>query len=107
MKNDKNKLVELIKENPDLPLVFMVSNDEIAWDYGSTVYEDFYCYVSEVYVLDEEWSDDLEYVVDTYSDKLCDEDEYKDMTDEEFEKAIRQYVDKNVEHYKAIVLNVG
>lgn len=107
MKNDKKELVKLIKQNTELPLVFMVSNDEIALDYGSTVYQDFYCHVSEVYVLDEEWSDDFDYVVDKYSDNLCDDDKYKDMTDDEFENAIKEYVEENVEHYKAIIVYVG
>lgn len=31
--SDKQELVELIQENPNLPLVFMVSNDEIALDF--------------------------------------------------------------------------
>lgn len=107
MKNDKEKLIELVKENPNLPLVFMVSNDEIAWDYGTTVYQDFWCHVSEVYVLDEEWSDDFDYVVEKYSNDLCDDDKYKNMTDEEFEQAMKEYVNMNVEHYKAIVIYVG
>ncbi len=107
MKNDKNELIKLVKENPDLPLVFMVDNDQIAWDYGATVYQDFWCYVSEVYVLEEEWSDDFDYVVEKFSNDLCDDEKYKDMTDEEFNKAMQDYVNENVEHYKAIVVNVG
>lgn len=107
MRNDKEKLIELVKENPSLPLVFMVSNDEIAWDYGSTVYEDFWCDISEVYVLDEEYSDDKDYVIDKYRDLLCDDDKFKDLTDEEYDKAIEKYVDENITHYEAIVVNVG
>ena len=55
-KNDKQELIKLIQENPNLPLVFMMSNDEVAGDYGSTVMEDFWAYKTVVYKY-ERWGD--------------------------------------------------
>lgn len=104
---DNKELVKLIKENPKLPLVFFVNNDERCSDYGSTVYEDYYVKVREIYILDEEWSDDFDYVVEVYSDRFCDHDKYKDLTKEEFEIEMKKYVNENIEHYKAMVLYVG
>ena len=38
---------------------------------------------------------------------LADEDEYKNLSDEEYEKAIKKYIEDNIRHYKAIVISVG
>lgn len=111
MKNNKEELVKLIQENPNLPLVFMVNNDEIAGDYGSTVMEEFTAYKSEVYKY-ERWgnlcfSDDKSEVEEYYADELCEQEGFKNLFNEEFDKAIENYVDENIEHYEAIVINVG
>lgn len=109
-KNNKEKLVELINENPQLPLVFMMSNDEVAGDYGSTVMETFYTYISEVYKYeaygDLVFSDDERDVIEYYCDYFADKEEYKDLSDKEYGKVIKNYVNDNVEHYKAIVVSV-
>ncbi len=110
-KNNKEELIKLIQENPELPLVFMISNDEVAEDYGSTVYEYFTAHKSEVYKYERYgdliFSDDERYVIEYYCDYFGDEEKYKDLSDEEYEKVIKEYVNTNVEHYKAIVLYVN
>ena len=103
-------LVKLIQENPKLPLVFMMSNDEVAGDYGYTVMEDFKAYKSEVYKY-EKWgdlvfSDDKVEVVEYYFEELAEKQEYKDLVEEKYTEAIEEYVDKNIEHYEAIVVYV-
>lgn len=108
MVNNKEELVKLIQENPDLKLVFMMSNDEVAGDYGCTVMEDFTAYVSDVYKY-ERWgdlvfSDDKDEVIEYYTNELAENEEYKDLFEEKYTEAIEKYVDKNVEHYKAIVI---
>ena len=110
-KNDREELLKLIKENPELPLVFMMSNDEVAGDYGCTVMEDFRAYKSEVYKY-ERWgdlvfSDDREEVEEYYMDTLTDEEKYIDLSQEEYEEVIKNYVNQNIEHYEAIVLYVS
>ena len=87
---NKEELVRLIQENPNLKLVFMMSNDEVAGDYGCTVMEDFTAYISNVYKY-ERWGDLV------FSDD-------KDEVVEYYTEAIEEYVDKNIEHYKAIVI---
>ena len=104
------ELVKLIQENPKLPLVFMMSNDEVAGDYGYTVMEDFKAYKSEVYKY-EKWgdlvfSDDKVEVVEYYFEELAEKQEYKDLVEEKYTEAIEEYVDKNIEHYEAIVVYV-
>ena len=51
-------------------------------------------------------TDDVEDMIDDYSDRLADEEEYKDLSDDEYDKAVEKYVDENIEHYKAIVVSV-
>lgn len=110
-KNNKEELLKLIKENSDLPLVFMMSNDEVAGDYGCTVMEEFRAYKSEVYKY-ERWgdlvfSDDKEEVVEYYMDVFADEEKYIDLSQEEYEEIIKNYVNQNIEHYEAIILYVS
>lgn len=110
-KNNKEELLKMIKENSDLPLVFMMSNDEVAGNYGCTVMEEFRAYKSEVYKY-ERWgdlvfSDDKEEVVEYYIDAFADEEKYIDLSQEEYEEIIKNYVNQNIEHYEAIILYVS
>jgi len=109
-RNNKEELIKLIKENPELPLVFFAPNNEFCPDYGSTVFNDFYAYIAEIYIdednYDKTYYDDLDEVIEIYSDRLCDADGFKDLFNEDFEKAIKEYVETNVEHYKAIVVSM-
>lgn len=105
-KDSRKELIKLMKENPKLPVVFLAQNDEFVDGYGSTFFENFYCKVDTVYLFDTEYSDDLIYVTEYYSDKLCDEEEYINLSDDEFDEAISKYIEENVEHYKAIIISL-
>lgn len=110
MIDNKEELVKLIQKNPNLRLVFMMSNDEVAGDYGYTAMEDFRAYISDVYKY-ERWgdlvfSDDKDEVIEYYAEERAENEEYKDLLEEKYTEAIEEYVDKNVEHYKAIVIYV-
>ena len=107
-KNNKEELIKLIQENPDLPIVFSINNEYIAYDYGSSVMYDFWCDVGEIWDLgDEMVFDDKDYVLEYYQDMLYDDDKYKDLSDEEYEKAVAEYVENNVKHYTAIIISVS
>lgn len=109
--NNKEELIKLIQENPKLPFVFMVNNDEIADGYGCTVMENFKVYISEIYEYeaygDKVFTDDLYDIRDYYYCAFADNEEYKDLFNEEYEKAINDWIDENIVHYKAIVLYVS
>ena len=111
MIQERDKQLEILEEeNANLPLVFMMNNDEVAGDYGCTVMEDFRAYKSEIYKY-ERWgdlvfSDDVDEVIEYYSDTLADEEKYEDLSQEEYEEVIKNYVNQNIEHYEAIVLYV-
>lgn len=109
--NNREDLIKLVQENPNLPLVFMVCNDEITSDYNYTVMEKFRAYKSEIYKF-EQWgdlvyTDDKTDVFEYYANELCDKGKYKDLFNEEFDKAIDEYIDENIEHYEAIVVYVS
>lgn len=110
VKNNKEELIKLVKENPELPLVFSVNNGDLAFDYGSTVMEDFYPYIGEFYKYEKFgnllYSDDINEVLEYYWNLFRDKEEYKDLSNEEYEDVIRNYINQNIEHYKAIIINV-
>ena len=106
---DTSNLRQLILDNPDLPLIIFCGEE--SWDgehsYSSasaskgsiqelTLYDDVY---------DATWMDREDYA-EKLADDLCDDEEYKDMTDEEYDKMIDQKV-KETEFVRAIVIYVG
>lgn len=108
MSKDNEKLRKLIAENPDLPLVFNVYTDNIDTDYNCQVFEGtISCKVETVYFTDDRSYDDFDEILDDLMCYLADEEEYKDLSDDEYEKTIEKYIEENVRHYKAIVVSVG
>lgn len=103
---DNEELRKLIESNPDLPLVFVVAYDDMYEGYACTVFQKSDCFVSEVYFDCRHYTNYKEDVIDYYRDRLADEEEYKDLSDDEYDKAVEKYVDENIEHYKAIVVSV-
>lgn len=102
---DTTILRNLILENPDLPVIFFCGED--SWD-GEYKYTQGYASSGEVKSLtlyDDFWIDEDEYH-DRLSDDLSDEEEYKNLSDEDYEKMIDEKV-KNTEFVSAIVIYVG
>lgn len=100
-----NKLKELIVNNPELPLLIFVGEeaytDEFSYNMAEvnfvgieelTVYKDFY-------IEKEEYEEEL-------IDDLSDVEEFKELSDTEYFKMIKQKVEE-AEYTKAIVVNVG
>lgn len=108
-KNNKEELIKLIKENPNLPLVFFAYNDDFIPDYTGMVFEKYYCYTATIYIDEQDdntYYDDVDDVIELYRDRLCDEENYKNLSDEEYDKAVEKYVEENVTHYEAIVISM-
>lgn len=110
MKNSKEDLIKIIQSNPDLPIVFFVNNDEIADDYSTTAMENFSVSVDTLYEYEKFgnpcYSDDYYDVKDYFYDYFSDDEAYKDYTDEQYDKMIEEYIESEVVHYKAIIVNV-
>ena len=89
------KLIKLVEENPTLPIVFFVYNEDICFEKG-VIYEsevNEYIYTSE--------DDYYEELRDYYSDDT----EFANLSDAEYKKEIQKRVDKAT-HYEAIIVYI-
>lgn len=102
---DTSILRNLILENPDLPVLIFCGEEAYSGEYG---YEQANASKGEIEALtlyDDMWLNEEDYR-DKLSDDLCDEEEYKDLSDEEYEKMLDQKI-AETEFVKAIVIWVG
>lgn len=108
--NKRKEFIKLIQDNPKLPIEFIAHNADFCDDYGSTIFERAYFYIATVWVDEDEYGntyyDDKDEIVEIFADRLCDDEKYENLTDEEFKRAITDYVEDNVEHYDAIVVRL-
>lgn len=102
------KLLKLISENPELEIIPMVSSEVGGDDYcsymatwGKAEIDDYYCQDERIYFK----SIDFEDLVNNFMDNNCDEEEYKNISDEDFEKIAERKVD-SYEWVKAIIVNI-
>lgn len=103
---DTTELRKLIIENPDLPLLFFVGDDAYHDDgYSYSMAYGSNAEIQELTLYSDVWMDEDDYT-EKLSDDLAFEEEYKDMTDEEYDAMIDQKVNKT-EFVKAIVIYVG
>ena len=103
--NDTSKLRNLIIENPELPLLFFCSENswsgEWAYTQGEASDGDIECLT----LYNDMWlnKDDCE---EELRDDLIDSGEYDDLSDEEFDKVVKQKIEE-IEFIKAIVVYIG
>lgn len=103
---DTAELCKLIIENPDLPLIVFCGDDA----YSDDGYQYSMAYASdaeiqELTLYSDVWMDEDDYV-EKIRDDLAFEEEYINMTDDEYDKMIDQKVNET-EFVKAIVIYVG
>ena len=103
--NDTTKLRNLILENPELPLLIFCGEDSWHDEYPYEQADASSGETKELTLYKDYWLDKDDYE-DTLSDDLCYEEEYKDMSDDEYNKMIQQKV-AETEFVKAIVVYVG
>lgn len=102
---DTSSLRKIILENPDLPLLIFAGED--AWQ-GEWCYNQVDARINgieELTLYNDRWMDRDDYE-EELSNNLCDEEEYKHLSDEEFFKIIEQKVSET-EFCQAIVVYVG
>lgn len=102
---DTSSLKQLILENPDLPLIIFAGEDAWQGDWPYNQVDARNHGVQELTLYNDCWMDRDEYE-EELSDDLCDEEEYKNLSDEEWDEMIKQKV-AETEFYKAIVIYVG
>lgn len=97
---NRDKLFKLMKDNPELPIVFYCSSDELIDDNYRTFYNNFNCEICDIYETDEIIFDNKIDITEYYEDLYCD---YEGLSDKEFDKKIQKLVEKTP-HYKAIAV---
>lgn len=102
---DTTELRNLILENPELPVLIFCGEDAWNSDYGYSQGEVKRIEVEELTLYGEQWLEKDDYE-EELEEGLCDEEEYKDWSDEEFDRMIKQKVEET-EFVKAIVIYVG
>lgn len=102
---DTTVLRNLILENPELPVLMFCGEEAWNGEYAYTQANASSGEIEEVTLYDDMWlnKDDYE---DKLSDDLADDDEYKDLSDEDFLKIIDKKVEET-EFVKAIVIWIG
>ena len=101
-----NDLLKLVKENPDLPIVFMVATECVPSDeYAYWLSECGGTYISEYCNTDGEvfFEEDYDDLVEKWIDNNY--EEFPDKTDVELEEIAKSYVD-NYKWIKAIIVYV-
>lgn len=103
--NDTSDLKDLILENPELPLLIFCG-EEAYW--GEYAYNQAFARnveIKEITLYGDCWMDREDYR-DELIDNLSDDEQYKDLSDEDYGKMIDQKV-VATEFVKAIVIYVG
>lgn len=103
--NDTTELRKLILENPDLPLLIFAGEDAWQGDWSYNQVDASSGRVEELTLYGDRWMDRDDYE-EELTDDLCDEEEYNNLSDEEFFKMIEQKVSET-EFCRAIVIYVG
>lgn len=103
--NDTTHLKNLIKKNPDLPLLIFCGEESWHDEYPYEQADASSGEIKELTLYNNWWLDKDDYE-DKLSDDLCDKEEYKDLSDEEYNKMIKQKI-AETEFVKAIVIYVG
>ena len=89
------EFVKLVAENPELPIKVFINGecgeDDNCWFVGE-IYD---CKVTEIteYKYRYYERDDFDWLKEIISDEVCDEPEYVNLTDEEFDKKIEEKVE--------------
>ncbi|MBP3504689.1 MAG: hypothetical protein J6K18_06130 [Bacilli bacterium] len=104
-----NNFIELVKENPELPIYAWVNSEVVEDDYHSWLgqftttrireyakVEEYNCYGMDIVFKDDD-EEYFEYLINT--------DKYKDLSDEEAKKQVEEYISK-LEFKKAIFVDV-
>lgn len=91
----KNKLLELIKNNPDLPVIVFAYTYDVNDGYDYTLYTNLSVDIEELTIYNDEVWLDYDGVEDRVRDSLAYEEEYFKLSDEEFDKAVEDYIKEN------------
>lgn len=98
------KLLNLLKDNPNLPIMIFSENNP-GLDYNLTATELSNCYVGELTLYNNEVWYEYDELFDCLSEEVfCDDAAFKNLNDDEYEKAIHKYIEENYTFEKYIII---
>ena len=105
---ETKELLKLIQENPDLPVVFMVDGSELIdpYEYRYTFVERYGAEVETIWIYQGTYYNHIVDITEAVEEDVLNEEGNENLSDEEFDKAVKKYIEENVEHYKAIVITL-
>lgn len=105
---NKEELIKIIQENKDLDIVVMASTDDLTDEYESLLMENLRVEVIDIYNSPQEEIIyfDKDDVIEELQDYFADDEEYKDMSDEEYDKLCEEKA-KDYFYKRAIVIWAG
>lgn len=104
-----DELKKLIAEHPDLPIVVIVSSEVVADDDYSWWYApDISFTMGEILDCEQDVNDEKTYTdrddfEEDLRDVMCDQEEYENATDEEFEKAVEEELKIFEPYWKQVI----
>lgn len=98
----KEELIKLIQENPTLDIVCMCSDDELIYGYYSYL-DKLSVDVRSIYEYDGHIYDDIQDVEELLQDACLDNEDWANLSDEEYEKLVKELAKKYFKK-KAIVI---
>lgn len=103
--NDTTVLRNLILENPELPVLIFCGEESYSGEYGYNQADATKGEIETLTLYRDCWKTEEDYR-DSLSDDLGDKEEYKDLSDADYNKMIDKKV-KETEFIKAIVIYIG
>lgn len=103
--DDTSELRKLILDNPNLPLLIFCGEEAWCGDWSYSMAYTGKPSIQFLTLYGDLWMDEDDYR-DKLIDDLCDEEEYKDLSDNDYYKMIDEKI-AETEFCKAIVIHVG
>lgn len=108
--HDSSELRKLIAENPDLPITVLVEEEAACRDFLWTYCSSVSCSLGWVLDVKTPYDDDEGHVFtdkdefeNAIVERLCDDIEYRSMTNEEFDYSVKKERDKYECHWKRVI----
>lgn len=112
LSKSSDELKQLIAENPDLPIVFLVGRYAASDDYGYTYCTQIHFSIEEILDCTLPFGDDYVYndrddFENALSDYLADCEEYENLSDEEFQTLLDKELSKYEPYWKKVIAITG
>ena len=68
--------------------------------------KDYRASVETIWLYQDHYYDHIVDITEAVEEDLMNEEEYENLSNEEFDKTVEKYIEEDVEHYKAIVITL-